>query len=119
MPEAAGYDLERVTCNPTISGVCRWKEDDWRHSPDGVIAVIITIMVLELKAPSEATWPALLVNWPDFPQLYPEFIYVGIYWNNHHHMLHLVMRVNGGVLWANLFFLFWLSPITVCHGVAE
>jgi len=76
---------------------------------DGVIAVIITIMVLELKAPIEATWSALLINWPIFLSYILSFIYVGIYWNNHHHMMHLVKRVNGGVLWANLFFLFWLS----------
>jgi uncharacterized membrane protein len=76
---------------------------------DGVIAVIITIMVLELKLPHEATWPALLADLPVFLSYVLSFAYVGIYWNNHHHMLQRVKHVNGKVLWANLFFLFWLS----------
>ncbi|MBR0345890.1 MAG: DUF1211 domain-containing protein, partial [Rudaea sp.] len=76
---------------------------------DGVIAVIITIMVLELKPPHEATLSSLLGNWPVFLSYVLSFVYVGIYWNNHHHMLHAVERVNGKVMWANLFFLFWLS----------
>ena len=76
---------------------------------DGVIAVIITIMVLELKLPHEATWRALLANLPVFLSYVLSFVYVGIYWNNHHHMLQMVTHVSGRVLWANLFFLFWLS----------
>jgi uncharacterized membrane protein len=76
---------------------------------DGVIAVIITIMVLELKVPAEATWPALLASWPIFLSYILSFIYVGIYWNNHHHMLKLVKGINGKVMWSNLFFLFCLS----------
>jgi uncharacterized membrane protein len=76
---------------------------------DGVIAVIITIMVLELKPPHEATWQALLDNWPIMLSYILSFIYVGIYWNNHHHLLHLAESVNGKVMWANLHFLFWLS----------
>ena len=76
---------------------------------DGVIAVIITIMVLELKVPAEPTWPALLTSWPIFLSHILSFIYVGIYWNNHHHMLQMVKRINGKVMWANLFFLFCLS----------
>lgn len=76
---------------------------------DGVIAVIITIMVLELKLPHAATWQALLADLPVFLSYVLSFIYVGIYWNNHHHMLQMVSHVNGKVLWANLFFLFWLS----------
>jgi len=76
---------------------------------DGVIAVIITIMVLELKPPHEATWHALFSNWPIMLSYVLSFIYVGIYWNNHHHLLHLAETVNGKVMWANLFFLFWLS----------
>src|SRR5487761_2081422 len=78
---------------------------------DGVIAIIITIMVLELKVPHGS-------NWVDFQPLFPtvlsyvlSFVYVGIYWNNHHHMLHTVERVNGKILWANLHLLFWLSLI--------
>ena len=76
---------------------------------DGVIAVIITVMVLELKAPHEASWQALAQSWPIFVSYVLSFVYVGIYWNNHHHLLHLPKEVNGKVMWANLFFLFWLS----------
>ena len=76
---------------------------------DGVIAVIITIMVLELKLPREATWHALVADLPVFLSYVLSFAYVGIYWSNHHHMLQMVTHVNGKVLWANLFFLFWLS----------
>lgn len=76
---------------------------------DGVIAVIITIMVLELKLPHAATWQALAADLPVFLSYVLSFTYVGIYWNNHHHMLQMVAHVNGKVLWANLFFLFWLS----------
>ena len=76
---------------------------------DGVIAVIITIMVLELKPPHEPTLHALAENWHVFLAYVLSFIYVGIYWNNHHHMMHAVEHVDGKVMWANLFFLFWLS----------
>jgi uncharacterized membrane protein len=78
---------------------------------DGVIAIIITIMVLELKVPHSADLHVLLPLWPVFLSYVLSFIYVGIYWNNHHHMLHLVHEVSGGVLWANLHLLFWLSLI--------
>jgi uncharacterized membrane protein len=76
---------------------------------DGVIAIIITIMVLELKAPGkgESIWPMLSL----FPSYVLSFIYVGIYWNNHHHLLHATQRVNGAILWANLHLLFWMSLI--------
>jgi uncharacterized membrane protein len=76
---------------------------------DGVIAVIITIMVLELKPPDQPTWHALSENGHVFLSYVLSFVYVGLYWNNHHHMLHVVERINGKVMWANLFFLFWLS----------
>ena len=76
---------------------------------DGVVAVIITIMVLELKAPHDASWQALFENWPIMLSYVLSFIYVAIYWNNHHHLLHLAENVNGKVMWANLHFLFWLS----------
>src|SRR5438105_3787070 len=76
---------------------------------DGVIAVIITIMVLEMKAPHEATWEALRGLWPILLSYVLSFIYIGIYWNNHHHMMHLTERVNGKVMWLNLMWLFWLS----------
>jgi uncharacterized membrane protein len=76
---------------------------------DGVIAIIITIMVLELRAPHSAELRDLAQLWPVFLSYVLSFVYVGIYWNNHHHMLHVVERVTGGVLWANLHLLFWLS----------
>jgi uncharacterized membrane protein len=76
---------------------------------DGVVAIIITIMVLELKVPHEATWAALRPLIPVFLSYVLSFIYVGIYWNNHHHLLQAVRHVNGPTLWANLHLLFWLS----------
>ena len=78
---------------------------------DGVIAVIITIMVLELKAPHDPYFAALLGAAPTFLSYILSFVYVGIYWNNHHHLFHLAPRVDGAVLWANLHLLFWLSLI--------
>ncbi|HEX5806345.1 MAG TPA: TMEM175 family protein [Macromonas sp.] len=76
---------------------------------DGVLAIIITIMVLELKVPHGADAAALQPLLPSFLSYVLSFIYVGIYWNNHHHMLHAARRVSGRVLWANLVLLFWLS----------
>lgn len=76
---------------------------------DGVIAIIITIMVLELKVPHSFELSALKPLIPKFVCYILSFIYLGIYWNNHHHLLHTVKRVRGGILWANLHLLFWLS----------
>ncbi|NUO71410.1 MAG: DUF1211 domain-containing protein [Frateuria sp.] len=76
---------------------------------DGVIAIIITIMVLELKVPHGYTFASLAPLLPVMLSYVLSFIYVGIYWNNHHHMLAVSRRVSGGVLWANLHLLFWLS----------
>ena len=78
---------------------------------DGVIAVIITIMVLEMKSPQGTSPAALRPLVPVFLSYVLSFVYVGIYWNNHHHLLHAVQHVEGGVLWANLHLLFWLSLI--------
>jgi uncharacterized membrane protein len=78
---------------------------------DGVIAILITIMVLELKVPHSPEFRALLPLWPVFMSYVLSFIYIGIYWNNHHHLIHAVQEVSGGVLWANLHLLFWLSLI--------
>jgi uncharacterized membrane protein len=83
---------------------------------DGVIAIIITIMVLEHKVPHHPDFSALLPLWPVFMSYVLSFIYVGIYWNNHHHLMHAVKEVNGGVLWANLHLLFWLSLIPFVTG---
>jgi uncharacterized membrane protein len=78
---------------------------------DGVIAVIITIMVLELKAPEEPDWHALRPMVPTFLAYVLSFVFIGIYWNNHHHLMHATERVSGGALWANLHLLFWLSLV--------
>ena len=78
---------------------------------DGVIAILITIMVLELRVPHEPTVAALSTLLPVVLSYALSFVNVGIYWNNHHHMLHVTPRVNGGILWANLHLLFWLSLV--------
>jgi len=76
---------------------------------DGVIAIIITIMVLELKVPPRADWSALLEIAPSLVSYILSFVFLAIYWNNHHHLLHTVTRVDGLILWANSHLLFWLS----------
>jgi uncharacterized membrane protein len=83
---------------------------------DGVIAIIITIMVLELKVPHEPTLTALAAVVPVFLSYVLSFLYLAIYWNNHHHFFHLVRRVDGMMLWANLHLLFWLSLIPFATG---
>jgi len=80
---------------------------------DGVIAIIITIMVLEMKVPHGSDWAALMPVFPHFVSYVLSFIYVAIYWNNHHHLLHTVTRVDGLILWANSSLLFFLSLIPV------
>lgn len=76
---------------------------------DGVIAIIITIMVLELKVPHDSSWHALKELWPVFLSYVVSFVMLGIYWGNHHHLLHTVKEVKGGILWSNMHLLFWLS----------
>lgn len=83
---------------------------------DGVLAIIITIMVLELKVPHEATFQALVKLWPVFLSYVLSFIYIGIYWNNHHHLFQLVRQLDGAVLWANMHLLFWLSLVPFVTG---
>jgi uncharacterized membrane protein len=83
---------------------------------DGVIAILITIMVLELKVPHGDGWADLARLWPVFLSYVLSFIYVGIYWNNHHHLLHATDHIHGGVLWPNLHLLFWLSLIPFTTG---
>jgi uncharacterized membrane protein len=78
---------------------------------DGVIAIILTIMVLEIQAPQGPGWPALRAEIPIFLAYALSFVNVAIFWNNHHHMLHATERVDGRVLWANLFLLFWMSLV--------
>lgn len=91
---------------------------------DGVMAVIITIMVLDMHPPHDVTFQALLALWPTFMSYVLSYVYVGIYWNNHHHFAHLIREVSGGILWANLGLLFFLSliPLTTAwageHGFA-
>jgi uncharacterized membrane protein len=83
---------------------------------DGVLAIIITIMVLELKVPHGADLAALAPLLPSFLSYVLSFIYLGIYWNNHHHMLQATRRVTGSILWANLHLLFWLSVVPFVTG---
>jgi uncharacterized membrane protein len=78
---------------------------------DGVIAILITIMVLELRVPAGSDWVALRSLWPTMLAYVMSFVYLGIYWTNHHHLFHTVDRVTGGMLWANLHLLFWLSLV--------
>jgi len=78
---------------------------------DGVVAILITIMVLELKVPHDASWGALLALKPVLLAYVLSFVYLGIYWNNHHHLIYATERVTGSVLWANLHLLFWLSLV--------
>ncbi|MEP6492402.1 MAG: TMEM175 family protein [bacterium] len=78
---------------------------------DGVIAILITIMVLELRLPNGADWAALRPMLPIFLSYLLSFVFLGIYWNNHHHMMLLTDEINGGILWANLHLLFWLSLV--------
>jgi len=83
---------------------------------DGVIAILITIMILELKIPEETDLHALRPLVPIFLTYVMSFVFLGIYWSNHHHMLHATERVNGAVLWANLHLLFWLSLVPFVTG---
>ena len=83
---------------------------------DGVLAIIITIMVLELRVPHGSDIQSLQPLLPVFLSYILSFIYLGIYWNNHHHMLHTLQRVNGSILWANLHLLFWLSLVPFVTG---
>jgi uncharacterized membrane protein len=85
---------------------------------DGVLAIIITIMVLELRTPGGHEWSDLTKLWPTLLAYLISFIYVGIYWNNHHHLMYTVTRVTGSVLWANLHLLFWLSLFPFVSGWA-
>jgi uncharacterized membrane protein len=83
---------------------------------DGVIAILITILVLELKAPHEPNWAALSALAPVFLTYVLSFVMLGIYWNNHHHLLHAADGISGGILWANLHLLFWLSLVPFVTG---
>jgi uncharacterized membrane protein len=83
---------------------------------DGVLAIIITIMVLELKVPHGAAWGDLAKVVPVFLSYVLSFVYVAIYWNNHHHLMHTVTKVSGGILWANMHLLFWLSLMPFATG---
>ncbi|MFO1407258.1 MAG: TMEM175 family protein [Steroidobacteraceae bacterium] len=83
---------------------------------DGVLSIIITIMVLEMKVPHGAGLEAMMPLAPVLMSYVLSFVYIGIYWNNHHHMLHTVTQVTGGILWANLHLLFWLSLLPFVTG---
>jgi uncharacterized membrane protein len=83
---------------------------------DGVLAIILTIMVLEFKIPHEGSLSSLMRLYPVFISYVLSFIYIGIYWNNHHHLLHGTKKINGAIMWANLHLLFWLSLIPFVTG---
>ncbi|MGI8952558.1 MAG: TMEM175 family protein [Chitinophagaceae bacterium] len=83
---------------------------------DGVIAIIITIMVLELKIPEGANWQALQPLLPVFLCYLLSFLFIAIYWNNHHHLLHVVKKISAGIMWANANLLFWLSLVPFATG---
>jgi uncharacterized membrane protein len=83
---------------------------------DGVFAIIITIMVLEIKVPQGASWTSLQPLLPVFVSYLLSFIYIGIYWGNHHHLLHVVKRISPGIIWANFHLLFWLSLMPFVTG---
>ena len=99
-----------------MSGHARIGKGRLEAFSDGVIAVIITIMVLEMKVPHGTELSALLPMWPVFLAYVLSYVYVGIYWNNHHHLMHAVDHVTGGILWANLHLLFWLSLVPFVTG---
>ena len=109
-----GRAAERISKDVRGAGVV--EKDRLLAFSDGVIAIIITIMVLELKVPHGADLAALLPVAPVFLSYVLSFTYVAIYWNNHHHFFHLVRRVDGLMLWANLHLLFWLSLIPFATG---
>src|SRR4029079_787029 len=98
------------------SGAQRMSKSRLEAFSDGVIAILITIMVLELKAPHGTDWASLEETVPVFLTYVLSFVMLGIYWNNHHHLLHTTDRVTGGILWANLHLLFWLSLIPYVTG---
>lgn len=83
---------------------------------DGVIAIIITVMVLEIKTPHDTSWAALSDQWPVFSSYLLSFIFIGIYWGNHHHLVSTVSHVNAGIIWANMNLLFWISLIPFATG---
>jgi len=87
---------------------------------DGVLAILITIMVLDFRVPEGGDWAALRTLGPTLSAYVMSFVYLGIYWNNHHHLFHTVDRVTGGMLWANLHLLFWLSLVPfVTHWMGD
>ena len=92
------------------------KKDRLEAFSDGVIAILITIMVLELRIPHGSDWEALRPLLPVFLTYVLSFLFLGIYWNNHHHLLYATERINGQILWANLHLLFWLSLIPFVTG---
>lgn len=83
---------------------------------DGMVAIFITVMVLELKVPHGADWASLRPLLPSLSTYVLSYVFLGIYWNNHHHLLHAAERVNGKILWANLHLLFWLSLVPTATG---
>jgi len=115
---AVEYKVSKLTSNLANRKRTEMGKGRLEAFSDGVIAIIITIMVLELEVPREADLAALRPLIPVFLSYVLSFVYLGIYWNNHHHLLQAVRRVNGRVLWANLHLLFWLSLVPFITGWA-
>jgi uncharacterized membrane protein len=109
------HEIRRSDCRKRI-GRDAMRRDRLTAFSDGVIAVIITIMVLNLNVPRGAGWQALAGLAPIFLSYVLSFVYVAIYWNNHHHLMHTVARVSGPILWANNHLLFWVSLIPFTTG---
>ncbi|MDB6137008.1 MAG: hypothetical protein JWO94_80 [Verrucomicrobiaceae bacterium] len=98
------------------SANCPMNKNRLEAFSDGVIAIIITVMVLEMKVPQGSDWTALRSVLPVFLSYVLSFIYVGVYWNNHHHLLHVTEKINGRIMWANLHLLFWQSLVPFVTG---
>src|SRR5262245_5989846 len=103
--------LKRWSAQPTNRRLRPVSKARLEAFSDGVIAIIITIMVLELKVPHGADWEAVRPLVPVLLSYLMSFVFLGIYWSNHHHLLHATERINGAVMWANLHLLFWLSLV--------
>ncbi len=101
--------LPRLRSRRVSTGVLAMETDRLKAFSDGVIAILITILVLELRAPEGHDFASLVALWPVFLAYVLSFTFLAIYWNNHHHLLYACERVNGAVLWANMHLLFWLS----------
>ncbi len=110
---AADYHRPTVRGNEASTGTIELGSERVEAFSDAVLAVIITIMAFQLRPPNGVSWPAIRAQIPSLLVYMLSFTFIGIYWNNHHHLLRAAERISGAVMWANLFLLFWLSLIPV------